>query len=115
LAELMVGKAATLLDLSVGKSLGARVGWPAERVDSLTQEMKASMWAINELTGMYPKQQWSCDSVVRGNSQLEELGERGLARQAIERSGESVLELSRKYDEQMAATIAQSQTAAPQP
>lgn len=114
----MVAKAATLLDLSVGKSLGARVGWPAERVDSLTQEMKASMWAINELTGMYPKQQWSCDSVVRGNaymSQLEELGERGLARQAIERSGESVLELSRKYDEQMAATIAQSQTAAPQP
>jgi hypothetical protein len=106
LAELMVGKAATLLDLGVGKSLGARVGWPAERVDGLTQEMKASMWAINELTGMDPKQQWSCDSVARGNahmSQLEALGERGLARQAIEDSGETVAALSRKYDEWLAA------------
>jgi hypothetical protein len=106
LAELMVDRSATLVDSSVGKSLGARVGWSAERVDSLAQEMKASMWAINELTGMDPKQQWSCDSIARGNaymSQFDELGERGLARQAIENSGETVAELSRKYDEWMAA------------
>jgi hypothetical protein len=106
LAELMVSKAATLVDSSVGKSLGARVGWSAERIDSLAQEMKASMWAINEMTGMDPKQQWSCDSVARGNaymSQFVELGERGLARQAIENSGETVAELSRRYDEWMAA------------
>jgi hypothetical protein len=124
LAELIVGKAATLLDLSVGISLGARVGWPAERVDKLTQEVSASMWAVNEMPGMDPKQQWSCDSVARGNaymSQLGELGERGLARQAIEDSGETVTELSRKYDEHLAAVMreaqesAQSQTAAPQP
>ena len=105
-AELMVGKAATLLDLSVGKSLGGRVGWPAERVDKLTQEVNASMWAINEMTGMDPEQQWSCDSVARGNaymSQLGELGERGLARQAIEDSGETVAELSRKFEEWLAA------------
>jgi hypothetical protein len=108
LAELMVGKAATLLDLSVGKSLGARVGWPAERVDGLTQETKASMWAINEMTGTDPKQQWTCDGVARGNAymtQLAELGERGLARQGIEDSGESVAELSRKYDEWLAAMV----------
>jgi hypothetical protein len=124
LAELMVDKAATLLDFNVGKSLGARVGWPAERVDGLTQEMKASMWAINEKTGTDPKKQWSCDSVARGNaymSQLEELGERGLARQAIEDSGETVVELSRKYDEHVAGVMrdaqdsAQSQAAAPHP
>ena len=123
LAELIVGKAATLLDLSAGKSLGARVGWPAERVDGLTQEVKASMWAINEMTGMDPERQWSCDSVARGNaymSQLEDLGERGLTRQAIEDSGETVAELSRKYDEGLAAAgreahkSAQSQPAAPQ-
>lgn len=125
LAELMVNNSGTLLDLSVGKGLGARVGWPAERVDKLTQEVKASMWAINEMTGSDPKQQWSCDSVARGNaymSQLDELGERGLARQAIERSGESVAELSREYDEwrttlmRKAQENAQSQAAAvPQP
>jgi hypothetical protein len=116
LAELMVDKAATLLDSSVGKSLGARVGWPAERVDSLTQEMKASMWAINEMTGMHPKQQWSCDSVARGNaymSQLGELGERGLARLAIEDSGETVAELSRKFDEWLAAMRREAAAAQP--
>ena len=115
-AELMVGKAATLLDLSVGKSLGARVGWPAERVDKLTQEMNASMWAVNEMTGMDPKQQWSCDSVARGNaymSQLGELGERGLARQAIEDSGETVAELSRKYDEWLGAIRREAAAAQP--
>jgi hypothetical protein len=116
LAELMVGKAATLLDLSVGKSLGARVGWPTERVDKLTQEINASMWAINETTGMDPKKQWSCDAVERGNanmSQLEELGERGLARQTIEDSGETVAELSRKYDEWLGAIRREAATARP--
>jgi hypothetical protein len=122
LAELMVSNGGTLLDLSAGKRLGALVGWPAERVEKLTQEMKASMHAINEMTGMDPTQQWSCDSVARGNaymSQLQELGERGVARQAIERSGESVAELSREYDEWMATLMrkaresAQSQAAVP--
>jgi hypothetical protein len=116
LAELMVGKAATLLDLSAGKSLGARVGWPAERVDKLTQEINASMWAINQSTGMDPKQQWSCDSVARGNaymSQLRELGERGLARLAIEDSGESVAELSRKFDEWREAMRRETPTTQP--
>jgi hypothetical protein len=123
LAELMVNKGTTLSDLSAGISLGTRIGWPAERVDKLTQELKASMQAINGMLGMDPKQQWSCDSVARGNayaSRLEEQGERGLARQAIERSGETVAELSRKFDEWVAAAgrevqeSAQSQPAAPQ-
>ena len=116
LAELIVGKAATLLDLSVGKSLGERVGWPTVRVDKLTQEVNASMWAVNELTGTDPKQQWSCDSVARGNayiSQLGELGERGLARQAIENSGETVAELSRRYDEWLGAVRREAATAQP--
>jgi hypothetical protein len=112
LAELMVDKGGTLLDLTAGKGLGARVGWPAERVDRLTQEAKASMQAINEMTGTDPKQQWSCDGVARGNAymtQLDSLGERGLTRQAIERSGEPVAELVRKFDEWVATTAAQPQ------
>jgi hypothetical protein len=123
LAELMVDKGTTLSDLSAGKSLGARVGWPAERLDKLTLELKASMQAVNGMLGMDPKQQWSCDSVARGNayaSQLEEQGERGLARQAIVQSGETVAELSSKFDEWVAAAGreaqegAKSQPAAPQ-
>jgi hypothetical protein len=71
----------------------------------LTQELKASMQAINQISAADAKQQWSCDSVARGNaymSQWDELGERGLARQAIERSGESLAALSRKFDEWVA-------------
>jgi hypothetical protein len=124
LAELMVDQGGTLLDLTAGKGLGARVGWPAGRVDRLTQETKASMQALNEMTGTDPTQQWSCDGVARGNAymaQLDSLGERGVTRQAIERSGETVAELSRRYDEQVATMMrkaqesAQGQAAAPQP
>jgi hypothetical protein len=112
LAELIVNKAATLSEFSMGKALGARVGWPKDRVDKLTQEFKASMQALNQMTPSDPEQQWSCNSVARGNafmSQLNELGERGLARQAIERSGETVAELSRRYDEQTATMMQKAQ------
>jgi hypothetical protein len=57
------------------------------------------------MTPSEPEQQWNCDSVARGNAYMAEggqLGERGLARQAIKRSGETVAELSRKYTERMA-------------
>jgi hypothetical protein len=112
LAELMVNNAATLSEFSMGKALGARIGWPKDRVDKLTQEFKASMQALNQMMPSDPEQQWSCDSVASGNafmSQLNELGERGLARQAIDRSGETVAELSRRYDEQTATMMQKAQ------
>ena len=65
LAELMVNKSATLLEFSMGKSLGARVGWPAEMMGHLKQEMQASMQAILQMTPSDPEQQWNCDSVTR--------------------------------------------------
>lgn len=115
LAELMVNKAATLLEFSMGKSLGARAGWPAEVVDHLTQEMQASMQALNQMTPSDPEQQWNCDSVARGNaymSEWDQLGERALARQAIERSGETAAELARKYTEQLAKWMRDAQASA---
>jgi hypothetical protein len=105
LAELLVDKATTLSDFSMGKSLGARVGWPAEVLDHLTQQLRASMQAFSQMTPSDPEQQWNCDSVARGNaymSEWDQLGERRLAQQAIERSGETVAELARKYTEQAA-------------
>jgi len=115
LAELMVNKATTLSEFSMGKSLGTRVGWPAEAVDHLTQQLQASMQALNQMTPSDPEQQWNCDSVARGNaymSEWDQLGERGLAQQAIERSGETVAELARKYTEQMAKWVRDAQTSA---
>jgi len=115
LAELMVNKASTLSEFSMGKSLGARAGWPAEAVDHLTQQLQASMQALNQMTPSDPEQQWNCDSVARGNaymSEWDQLGERGLAQQAIERSGETVAELARKYTEQMAKWVRDAQASA---
>jgi hypothetical protein len=115
IAELMVSKATTLLDLSMGDSLGKRVGWSAERMNKLTQELHASMQAFTQAIPLDAQQQWSCDSVARGNafmSQWSELGDRGLANQAIERSGESITELSRKYDERTAKMMREIQESA---
>jgi hypothetical protein len=100
MADLLVTKATTLLDFSLGKSLGARVGWPAQRVDNLTQQLNAALQVINQVMPSDPDQQWSCDSVARGNAYMSEwvqLGELGVARATIERSGETVAELSRKH------------------
>jgi hypothetical protein len=115
LAELIVNKATTLLEFSMGKSLGARLGWPPEQVENLTQQLRASMQVIAQMTPSDPEQQWNCDSVARGNaymSEWEQVGERGLARQAIERSGETVAELARKYTEQMAKLTREAQASA---
>jgi hypothetical protein len=115
LAELIVNKATTLLEFSMGKSLGARLGWPPELVENLTQQLRASMQVIAQMTPSDPEQQWNCDSVARGNaymSEWEQVGERGLARQAIERSGETVAELARKYTEQMAKLTREAQASA---
>jgi hypothetical protein len=63
------------------------------------------MQAFSQMTPSDPEQQWNCESVARGNaymSEWEQMGERGLAQQAIERSGETVAELARKYTEQVA-------------
>ena len=124
LAEVMVNKGATLFDLSVGRTLGAHAGWPAARVDKLTQELKASTQAVNQMLPIDGQEQWSCEGIARGNAYMSEwvaFGERGLAGRAIERSGESVAELSRKYDDWMATVMrdaqqsAQAQAPAPQP
>jgi hypothetical protein len=123
-ADLLVNQSKTLLEFSLGKSLAARIGWPEEITDGLTQQFQASMQALNQMTPSDPDDQWSCDSVARGNAYMSEfhrLGERGLATEAIERSGETVAELSRKFSRRIdenrreAAGSAQSQNAATQP
>jgi hypothetical protein len=115
-AELLVNKATTLLELSLGKSLGTRVGWTPEVIDKLTQQLNASMQALAQMTPSDPHDQWSCDSVARGNAFMAEwdrLGERELAKEEIERSGETVADLSRKFSDGMEKTRREAEAAAP--
>ena len=100
LAELLVNKGTTLLDLGKGASLGARAGWPADRVAALTEERDALLQAGMQSTSGNNGELWSCDTVRRANAYMAEWslhGEAGAARDSLERSGESVHELARKH------------------
>jgi hypothetical protein len=103
LAELMVGKATDVLDFALAAALGKRVGWPQSRIDALHQEQHALM----EI--MAPKlrddaDQWTCDQVNRTNAWVHERsrsGELAAARDAVARSGATIAELAKQWDDYM--------------
>jgi hypothetical protein len=102
LAELLVTKGTTLLDVSIGATLGARVGWPKRSIDDLAQERDALTQAILQATPTGNDDLWTCNGAERGNAYVHERvqwGELGAARDARERSGETAQELARKQRE----------------
>jgi len=104
LAELLVSRGTTLLDLGVGKSIGAHVGWPSERLTGLTQEGNALMQSLMQPMATVSTDPWDCNSVRLGNElvrQIARLGELGAARDALERSGETVQEMAQRQSELM--------------
>jgi hypothetical protein len=100
-AELLVTKGTTLLDVGMGENIGKRVGWSASRVDALEEEKDALQQATRQATLDGPEtNSWSCESVKRLNAffvQRNRLGEMGAMREAVERSGESVHDLAAKW------------------
>ena len=105
LAELLVSRGTTFLDLGVGNIIGTRVGWSAQRVNDLTLMQHASMQAISQATPSDNDNGWSCDVVRRFSAfmaQRAHLGEVGAAQDALEHSGESVEALAQKHDQYMA-------------
>jgi hypothetical protein len=120
LAELLVSKGTTVLDLSFGTRLGARAGWSTTRVAALTEERDALMGGIAQATASAHDGMWSCDAVRRGNAYLSQrarLGELGAARDALERSGETVPDLAQKQRDFIDTMlgVAQRQAAEPPP
>jgi hypothetical protein len=104
LAELLVSRGTTLLDLGIGESIGAHVGWPSERLTALTQERNALMQSLMQPMATGSTDPWDCTSVRLGNElvrQIARLGELGAARDALERSGETVQEMAQRQTELM--------------
>jgi hypothetical protein len=102
LAELLVSHGTTLIDLSVGASIGSHVGWPSERLDPLRQERNALMQVLVEPMAPDYSDQWDCNHVRIGNEllkQIARLGELGAAREALERSGATIEELAQRHAE----------------
>jgi hypothetical protein len=104
LAELLVTKGTNLLDLSVGRTIGARAGWPSGRVEALAQEQHALMWVGMEQVPSDNDKLWTCDAVSRLNARLVQnvqRGELGAARDLLEKSGDSVEEVAQRYTQYM--------------
>lgn len=102
LAELLVTKSSSLIDLGVGASIGARAGWRAERVQKLMLEQHALMQAIMSQSAADEGKPWTCDAVSRVDAYLRQrvhLGEIGAAQEVLDRSGESVESMAEKYSQ----------------
>jgi hypothetical protein len=104
LAQLLVNRGTTLIDLAVGTSIGARTGWPEERVAALKEEKEAlrGVWTQAEPEPGGVQSEFSCEAAVRRNQMLHEsalLGELGAGREAIGLSGRTDAELAQSFHE----------------
>ena len=101
LAELMVSKGTTLIELGLGISMGARAGWPANRVEALRQRKEGLMGLmLSRDNPSNPKDQWTCETIERGNAFMKDwarVGEIGALQLELERSGKTLSELSNDY------------------
>jgi hypothetical protein len=103
LAELLTAHPETLIDLMIGKALGARVGWPPRRVQALSEKANAYLQIMSDATPGRDEQ-WSCSGVERGNayfSKLTRMTEIEVMQESLEQSAQTVPELARKYTEAM--------------
>ena len=88
-----------MIDFGIGKSLGARMGWPQPRIEALEQERDALAQTGIEASPQ-GLDQFSCAGLERGNTYMHNLavqGELSVTRELLERSGESAAELARRH------------------
>jgi len=99
LATVLVEADSTMLGLLMGARLGERVGWPAQRVAALKEQLDA----INGLSldpRVQPGRWLGCeafDLLQQRSSDMLRLGETGALRRAIAESGRPVAELAREW------------------
>lgn len=112
MAEVLVHKGSSLMDVALGTSIGQRAGWPAERLAALQDERDALL-QLNDQSA--PPQPWSCSGLVRTLNQLVEMGqhgELGAMRRALKQSPEPVAVLARKQREAAAVRVASAASGA---
>jgi hypothetical protein len=112
MAEVLVNKGSSLMDVALGTSIGQRAGWPAERLAAL-QEERDALLQLNDQSA--PAQRWSCNGLARTLNQLTEMGqhgELGAMRRALKQSPEPVAVLARKQRESSALRAASAASGA---
>jgi hypothetical protein len=102
-AELMVSKGTTMIDIGIGTAIGARVGWPAERVAALKERANAFRdLMLMRQNPFKPRDQWSCEAINKANAHIRDwtrFGEIGAVELELERSGKTITELAHEYKE----------------
>lgn len=104
LATQLVEKDTTLLGRAIGRAIGARAGWPAERVAALKDEHDAMMW-MQMRDSPDPRAMLSCDGLAAAERRLLDVmrrGEVGSLRQEMIRTGHTPAALAREYREHQA-------------
>jgi len=113
IAELLSKRSTTLLDMAIGQALGARVGWPAERLQALRMERDAMSQALKPMAAA-PGTEWSCAQIERETRwvlDMSQFGEIGAARMLIARTGQDVAALAKQYSDDRAAAAARAASA----
>ena len=91
LADLLVNRGDTLLDLGVGRAVGEKLGWSADRVAALRDEGLALMALQTEqLAGKQPYSCASAEILMAHFAQVTRLGELVAMRELLRRSGKSI-------------------------
>ncbi len=112
MAEVLVNKGSTLMDVALGASIGQRVGWPAERLAAVHDERDAIAQLHEQAQSGHL---WSCPVLVRTLNQLTEMGqhgELGAMRRALKQSPEPVAVLARKHRDSAALRAASAASSA---
>ena len=115
-ADLFDATGSTLFDLAMARSIGARVGWSKERVDSSTKYADAMMAGLERVEPQPGAARWSCGSLAAANAYFRELSRQGeivALRERLEQSGRSVMELAQQHRQSIEKMIADAAGRAP--
>ena len=92
-----------MIDIGIGTAIGARVGWPAERVAALKERANAFRdLMLMRQNPFKPRDQWSCEAINKANAHIRDwtrFGEIGAVELELERSGKTITELAHEYNE----------------
>jgi hypothetical protein len=121
LATLLVNQGRSLIDLSVGRRIGERVGWPPERNELMAAQLDASMTANLDAFLTAPGGSQSCEALRRGErwwQSVAMLGERAALQAllaATPMTTEQMLEQYRRRQQRRAEATAATASGASAP
>ena len=106
-ADMLLQRGETFVDLSLGRGLGKRLGWSPDRLAVLDEEHRALQVVGAERVARAEDLDCAAiDARVDYFSTISRIGEIGTMREALRLSGQSIAELAQRHRERFAAASA---------